>query len=145
MFPNRLQVARHYGATVIDARDGAVAERVREAAGGEGADVAIEAVGKTETFEHALQSVRRGGTVSAVGLFFEPVTFPVHELVIRGVRLNMGLGNLGFMSRLMNLIAAGRVDLSPLVTHTFSLKDGLQAYDLMENHKERCIKVLLKP
>ncbi len=58
MFPNRLQVARHYGATVIDARDGAVAERVREAAGGEGADVAIEAVGKTETFEHALQSVR---------------------------------------------------------------------------------------
>ncbi|MBP1722038.1 MAG: alcohol dehydrogenase (Zn-dependent), partial [Deltaproteobacteria bacterium] len=102
-------------------------------------------VGKTETFEHALQSVRRGGTVSAVGLFFEPVTFPVHELVIRGVRLNMGLGNLGFMGRLMNLIAAGRVDLSPLVTHTFSLNDGLQAYDLMENHKERCIKVLLKP
>jgi len=145
MFPNRLQVARHYGATVIDARDGAVAERVREAAGIEGVDVAIEAVGKTETFEHALQSVRRGGTVSAVGLFFEPVIFPIQELVIRGVHLNMGLGNLGFMGRLMNLIAAGRVDLSPLVTHTFSLEDGLQAYDLMENHKERCIKVLLKP
>ena len=145
MFPNRLAVAAHYGALVIDARGGAVAERVRGVAGGEGADVAIEAVGKTETFEHALQSVRRGGAVSAVGLFFEPVTFPINELMTRGLRLSMGLGNLGFMSRLMSMISAGRVDLSPLATHTFALKDGLEAYDLVENHKEACIKVLLKP
>jgi alcohol dehydrogenase len=145
MFPNRLAIARNFGATVIDARDGAVAERVRNAAGGEGVDVAVEAVGKTETFELALQSVRRGGSVSAVGLFFEPVTFPIHELVTRGLRLSMGLGNLGFMSRLMSMIAAKRVDLSPLVTHTFPLEDALQAYDLVENHKESCIKVLLKP
>jgi len=145
MFPNRLQVARHYGATVIDARDGAVVERVREAAGIEGVDVAIEAVGKTETFEHCWRSVRKGGTVSAVGMFFEPVTFPINELVTRGLRLSMGLGNLGFMSGLMSLIAARRVDLSPLVTHTFALDDGLEAYDLVENHKETCIKVLLKP
>lgn len=145
MFPNRLAVARRFGATVIDACDGAVAQRVREASGGEGADVAIEAVGKTETFELALQSVRRGGTVSAVGLFFEPVILPIHELVIRGLRLSMGLGNLGCMSRLMSMIAAKRVDLSPLVTHTFALEDALQAYDLVEHHKETCIKVLLKP
>jgi threonine dehydrogenase-like Zn-dependent dehydrogenase len=145
MFPNRLAVARRYGALTIDAREGSVAERVREAAGGEGVDAAIEAVGTKETFECSWRSVRKGGTVSAVGLFFEPVTFPIHELVTRGLRLSMGLGNLGFMNRLMSMLAAGRVDLSPLVTHTFSLEDALDAYDLVENRKESCIKVLLKP
>jgi threonine dehydrogenase-like Zn-dependent dehydrogenase len=80
-----------------------------------------------------------------VGLFFEPVKFPVHELVTRGLRLSMGLGNLGFMIQLMSMLATGRVDLSPLVTHTFALADALQAYDLVENRKETCIKVLLKP
>jgi threonine dehydrogenase-like Zn-dependent dehydrogenase len=78
-------------------------------------------------------------------MFFEPVTFPIHELVTRGLRLSMGLGNLGFMNRLMSMLAAGRVDLSPLVTHTFALEDALDAYDLVENRKESCIKVLLKP
>ena len=145
MFPNRLAVARHYGALAIDAREGSVAERLREVAGGAGVDVAIEAVGTKESFEHCWRSVRKGGTVSAVGMFFEPVTFPINELVTRGLRLSMGLGNLGFMSGLMSLIAARRVDLLPLVTHTFALDDGLAAYDLVENRKEACIKVLLKP
>jgi alcohol dehydrogenase len=49
------------------------------------------------------------------------------------------------MNQLMSMLATGRVDLSPLVTHTFALEDALDAYDLVENRKESCIKVLLKP
>jgi threonine dehydrogenase-like Zn-dependent dehydrogenase len=145
VLPNRLALAKHYGAQVIDARKGKVVEQIREAAGGEGADVAIEAIGKQETFLEALTSVRRFGTVSVVGIFPGPVEFPLQKLVPYGLRISMGLGNLSRMGQLMALIEEGHVNLAPLVTHRFSLDDALEAYELVENHKEKCIKVLLKP
>jgi alcohol dehydrogenase len=143
--PNRLALAKHFGGLPIDASKGPVVEQIQRATGGAGADVVIEAVGSQETFLDALRSVRRGGAVSVVGLFPGPVDFPLHELVLSGLRLSMGLGNLSRMNQLMALIESGRVDLSPLVTHTFALDDALEAYDLFENHKEKCIKVVLKP
>ena len=142
---NRLALAKHYGATAIDACQGDVVEQIRKATGGEGADVAIEAIGEKETFLEVIRSVRRYGTVSVVGLFPGPVEFPLQELVPYGLRLSMGLGNLSRMSQLMAIIEAGRVDLSLLVTHSLSLDDALEAYELVENHKDQCIKVLLKP
>lgn len=145
MLPNRLALAKHYGATAIDARQGHVVEQIQDATGGAGVDVAIEAIGKRETFLEAIRSVRRGGTVSVVGLFAVPVEFPLQELVPYGLRISMGLGNLGKMSQLMSLIESGRANLSPLVSHSFALDDALDAYDLFENQKEQCIKVLLKP
>lgn len=145
MLPNRLALAKHYGATAIDARKGDIVAQIRGATGGEGADAVIEAIGKPETFLAAIRSVRRGGTVSVVGLFTGPVEFPVQELVPYGLRLSMGLGNLSRMSQLMSLLESGRANLSQLVSHSFTLDDALEAYDLFENHKERCIKVLLKP
>jgi threonine dehydrogenase-like Zn-dependent dehydrogenase len=145
VLPNRLALAEHFGGLAIDARQGSVVEQIRKATGGAGADVVIEAIGMPETFSDALQSVRRGGTVSVVGLFAGPVELPLQQLAISGLRLSMGLGNLGRMNQLMALLESGRVDLSPLVTHSFSLHDALEAYDLFENQKEKCIKVLLKP
>jgi threonine dehydrogenase-like Zn-dependent dehydrogenase len=45
----------------------------------------------------------------------------------------------------MSLLETGRIDLAPLATHIFPLDEALEAYDLFENHKDQCIKVLLKP
>jgi alcohol dehydrogenase len=142
---NRLSLAAQYGATLLDARAGNVLERLREATQGEGVDVAIEAVGHPDTFGLATRSVRRGGTVSVVGLFPSPVELPIHELVFYGVRISMGLANLSRMDRLMGLLESGRVDLSPLATHSFALADALEAYELFEHGKDRCLKILLKP
>jgi len=145
LLDNRRALAAHYGATTIDARKVDPVAKIRSATHGEGADVVIEAIGTPHTFLEAVKSVRRNGTVSVVGMFFEPVAFPLQELVPYGLKLSMGLGNLSRMEKLMNLIESGRVDLSPLITHTFALDDALKAYELFEHHKEECIKVLLKP
>ena len=80
-----------------------------------------------------------------IGIFSAPVEFPIHMLCVYGVRLSMGLGNLSKMDQLMGLVETGRIDLAPMATHTFSLEDALEAYDLFENHKDKCLKVLLKP
>jgi threonine dehydrogenase-like Zn-dependent dehydrogenase len=145
MLDNRLALAEQYGAIPIDARQGNVVEQIREATGGEGTDVAIEAIGSPDTFQQALKSIRRGGMVSVVGLFPTAVEFPLNDLAYYGVRLNMGLGNLSRMDQLMSLLESGKVDLSPLVSHTFPLNQALDAYELFENHKDSCIKVLLEP
>jgi alcohol dehydrogenase len=142
---NRLALARHYGATALDARQGRVAEQVREATGGAGADVVIEAIGNPDTFLLAMDLVRRGGSVSVVGMFSSKVSFPLGKMAAHGINLSMGLGSLLHMDRLMGLLERGRLDIKPLVTHVFSLEQALEAYDLFENHKDQCLKVLIKP
>jgi len=67
--PNQLELARKVGADhVIDSTEGSVVERVRRiTSGGRGADVVIEAVGTTETWQQAMGIVRRGGTINLFG------------------------------------------------------------------------------
>lgn len=145
MFDNRLTLAGEFGAKVIDAGKQDAMAVVRQWTQGAGADVVIEAIGNPVTFAQALKTVRRGGNVSVVGLFPTPVEFPLNEMAYYGVRLNMGLASLAHMDQLMALLENGRVDLTPLATHTFALRDALEAYELFENQKDRCIKVLVKP
>jgi len=142
---NRLALAEHYGATAIDARETNVVERLRSMTAGDGVDVAVEAAGTQDTMMAALRSVRRGGAVSVVGIFPQPMTVPLNELVPYGLRISMGLGNLGRMRELMGLIEEKRVDLAPFVTHTFALDEAQAAYELFEHRKDACVKVLLKP
>ncbi|MFH1034654.1 MAG: alcohol dehydrogenase catalytic domain-containing protein [Pseudomonadota bacterium] len=142
---NRLALARRYGATALDASQGRVAEQVRQASQGAGADVVIEAIGNPDTFLLALDLARRGGSVSVVGMFSQKVNFPLGKMAAHGLNLSMGLGSLLHMERLMGLLVCGRLDLQPLVSHVFGLEQALEAYDLFENHKDQCLKVLLKP
>ena len=147
MRDNRLAVAKQYGAVTIDARKEDVRKRIRETTGGEGADVAIEAVGDPRAFLQALGSVRRFGTVSVVGVFSQPAELPLQDYCAKGngVRLSIGLGHIGRTSKLLGLVASGGIDLKPFVTHVFPLDKAVEAYELFENNPNDCIKVLLKP
>jgi len=141
---NRLEIAAGYGAVPVNAAETDAVEFLRGATAGRGVDVAIEAIGLQQTFLQALDSVRRGGAVSAVGLFPAPFEIPMNRLPFQGIHLHMGLSNTSRMDRLMGLLESGRVDLSPFVTHAFALDQALEAYDLFENRKDECLKVLLK-
>jgi len=145
MFDNRLALAEKYGAIPVDIRRGDPVERILEATCGEGVDVVLEASGTTQSFLSATRMIRRYGTVSCVGLFAQPVEFPVQELIYKGIKVVMGLGNLVHIPQLMKLVEYGRVDLREIGTHTFALEDAVAAYDLFENHKDLCLKVFLKP
>lgn len=142
---NRLALAGTFGAEPLDVRRAPASEQIRRATGGAGADVVIEAIGLPATFLEALASVRREGVVSVVGMFSSKVEFPLGRMAAHGVSIHMGLGSLLHMDRLMGLLASGRLDLSPLVTHEFGLDQAMEAYALFEEHKDECLKVLLKP
>ena len=146
---NRLEMARRMGADVtIDYRESDVVAEVKKLTGG-GADAAIEALGTQETFESALRSLRPGGTLSSLGVYSGKVQIP-YEAFAAGLgdyRIVTTLcpGGKERMRRLMEVVRHGRVDLTPLLTHTFPLDEIKEAYDLFGKRAGGVLKVAIKP
>ena len=146
---NRLRMAERMGADVVlDYREVDVADEVKRLTGG-GADVAIEALGTQQTFESALRSLRPGGTLSSLGVYSGKLQIP-YEAFSAGLgdhRIVTTLcpGGKERMRRLMEVVRRGRVDLTPLLTHTFPLDRIKEAYDLFGERLDGVLKVAVKP
>jgi alcohol dehydrogenase len=148
--PSRLAIARQFGANVTllaGERDPVAA--IKELTDGRGVDVAIEALGRQETFENALRSIRPGGTLSSLGVYSGKLVAPYEALYAglgdQKIVTTLCPGGKERMRRLMALIATHRVDLSPLVTHHFGLDDIASAYDLFSHQADGVLKVALHP
>jgi threonine dehydrogenase-like Zn-dependent dehydrogenase len=146
----RLDVARRMGAnvTIDPATDDPVAE-IKRLTGGRGVDVAIEALGRQETFESALRAIRPGGTLSSLGVYSGKLVAP-YEAFYAGlgdqkIVTTLCPGGKERMRRLMAMIENHRVDLTPLLTHKFALDDIESAYDLFSRQRNGVLKVALYP
>ena len=65
----RLEVARRFGANVtLNIKDGDPVQEIKRPIEGRGVDVAIEALGRQETFENALHAISPGGTLSSLSV-----------------------------------------------------------------------------
>jgi alcohol dehydrogenase len=126
----RLEKARDFGADVT-INNGAVdpVAAVIELTDGLGADVAIEAVGVPETFELCAELIRPGGRVANVGVHGHAATLHLERLWIRDVTITTGLVDTFTTSKLMKLIAEGRLDPTPFATHRFELEETMEAYE----------------
>ena len=146
---NRLRMAKQMGADVVlDYREVDVVSEVMRLTGG-GADVSIEALGTQQTFESALRSLRPGGTLSSLGVYSGKLQVP-YEAFAAGLgdhRIVTTLcpGGKERMRRLMEVVRHGRVDLTPLLTHTFPLARIADAYELFGERMEGVLKVAIKP
>jgi threonine dehydrogenase-like Zn-dependent dehydrogenase len=148
--PERAAISRKMGADhVVDFTKEDPVSAILKITGGRGVDVAVEALGKQQTFEWALRSLRPGGTLSSLGVYSEDLTIPLDAFAA-------GLGNHRIvttlcpggkerMRRLMATVASGRVDTGALVTHHFSLDDIETAYDLFGHQRDGVLKVAIRP
>lgn len=147
---HRLVVAKRMGADeVINFREEDPVAAVKRLTGGRGADVAIEALGKQQTFENCLRSVRPGGTVSSLGIYSGKLAVPIEPFVgglgDHTIVTTLCPGGKERMRQPMEMVRHGRLDLAPLLTHRFSLDDVLEAYDLFGNQRDGVLKVALVP
>jgi threonine dehydrogenase-like Zn-dependent dehydrogenase len=146
---NRLSMARRMGADfVLDYRECDVVDEVKKLTGG-GADVTIEALGTQQTFEGALRSLRPGGTLSSLGVYSGKLQVP-YDAFAAGIgdhRIVTTLcpGGKERMRRLLEIVRRGRVDLTPLLTHTFSLDEITAGYELFGERRDGVLKVAIKP
>lgn len=146
----RLAMSKTLGADVtLDFQSiDAVAEILR-LTGGRGVDVAIEALGTQQSFENCLRVLKPGGVLSSLGVYSGKLTLPLDAFAAglgdHKIVTTLCPGGKERMRRLMNVVAAGRVDLKPLVTHRFKLDQIEQAYDLFAHQRDGVLKVAITP
>jgi threonine dehydrogenase-like Zn-dependent dehydrogenase len=146
---HRLAMARRMGADItLDFREVDVVAEVKRLTGG-GADVAIEALGTQQTFESALRSLRPAGTLSSLGVYSGKLQIPYDAFAagIGDYRVVTTLcpGGKERMRRLMEVVLHRRVDLTPLLTHTFPLERIDEGYRIFGERLEEVLKVAVKP
>jgi alcohol dehydrogenase len=89
---NRLRAAKDFGATtLINSADGKAVERVLELTGGDGVDVAVEAVGMPATFDICQSILAPGGHLANVGVHGKSVELHVEKLWDRNITLTTRL------------------------------------------------------
>lgn len=146
---NRLAMSKRMGADVtLDFRKVDVVDEVRRLTGG-GVDVAIEALGTQQTFESALRCLRPAGTLSSLGVYSGKLQVPYDAFAagLGDIRIVTTLcpGGKERMRRLIETVRHGRVDLTPLLTHTFPLDRIVEAYQLFAERREGVLKVAIRP
>lgn len=145
----RLDMARRMGVDVVlNYQTQDILAEIRKLTGG-GADVAIEALGTQETFENCLRSLRPGGTLSSLGVYSGKLQVP-YDAFAAGIGdykivTTLCPGGKERMRRLMDMVLHDRVDLTPLITHRYSLENIGEAYRVFGERLDGAIKVVIKP
>jgi 2-desacetyl-2-hydroxyethyl bacteriochlorophyllide A dehydrogenase len=148
--PFRAQMSKRVGAhVVLDFTKVDVLAEIRRLTGGRGVDVSIEALGTQMTFENALRALRPGGTLSSLGVYSGKLSVPLEAFAAglgdHKIVTTLCPGGKERMRRLMELVRFGRVDLTPLLTHSFSLDQINQAYRVFGERQDGVIKVVIRP
>jgi alcohol dehydrogenase len=146
----RLALSSEMGADeVIDFTQEDPVAAIRRLTGGRGVDVAIEALGKEQTFQWCLDATRPGGIVSSLGVYGGKLEVPLESFVYgigdKQIRTTLCPGGKERMRKLMELVRRGRLDLSPLITHHFALAEIEEAYELFGNQRDGVVKVAITP
>lgn len=166
--PYRLEKARvTANAEVINASEVDAVQVIREMTGGYGADVCVDAVGmeadrtvlekamnvvqmqkgSMKVLEKCMDSVRRAGTVTVVGVYGSPYNnFPLYKWFDKGLTLRGGQAWVHrYIDHLISLVQEGKVKLDDIITHTVPLAEASRMYDIFNKKEDNCVKVVLKP
>jgi threonine dehydrogenase-like Zn-dependent dehydrogenase len=148
--PKRQELARHFGADiVVDFTQLEPVAEILRLTDGHGVDSAIETLGAQKTFEDCVKVTRPGGAISVIGYHGQGdyVMIPRMEwgVGMSDKSINTGLcpGGKERMRRLLRLIETGRVDPTPMTTHTFKIDELGRAFHMMETKEDGMIKPLI--
>jgi alcohol dehydrogenase len=144
---SRLEHARRFGADhVLNGNAGDVEAQIAAlTTAGQGADVAIEAVGVPQTFDLCTRVVRPGGVVANIGVHGAPTTLHLEELWIKNITITTGLVDGTTVPMLLQLVQSGKVAGELFGTHEFGLHDMVSAYETFANAAEtNALKVVIK-
>lgn len=119
---------------------------VRDLTDGRGADAVIEAVGRPELVQRALEIARPGARIAVIGVIPQDhveLSF-MRGLMAKNLTLRSGLVEPQlYVSRLLPLIEQGRLDPTEIITHRLALDEAIHGYQVFEAHDENVLKVVL--
>ena len=148
---NKLELAKEFGAKVIiNAEKGDPDRLIVKKASGVGVDIAFDTSSSVEAFKNAIYSVKKGGTVYAIG---EHPSLPpdLGEIFISDILIHRHISIRGLMyfpivehSQLIDVLREGKKSFEKLITHVFPLEKINEAFKTFFEDKES-IRVLIKP
>lgn len=110
-----------------------------------GADVVLEVAGSPDTFRMAWQCARPNAVVTVVALYDGPQVLPLPDMYGKNLTFKTGGVDGCNCNETLALIAEGKLDTVPLITHNYPLSRIEEAYDLFEHRKDGVIKVAVRP
>ncbi len=170
--PERLEMARAGGATIIDNSRESTVERLNELTAGKGPEKCIDAVGmeahSPRALEHAYDRLKQSmmlesdraavlremiyvcrpaGILSIPGVYGGLVDkMPMGALMNKGLTIRTGQTHVNrWTDDLVKRIADGQIDPSFVITHRVGLEQGPEMYKTFRDKKDNCIKVVLRP
>ena len=142
----RLALATNLGADATFLASGPELQtHISEATAARGVDLVLEAVGRNETINTAIDCTRKGGTVTLVGNITPEVTLPLQKVVSRQIRLHGSCASAGEYPEAMNLIATGKIKVDSLITAVAPLADGPAWFDRLHSREPNLMKIILDP
>ncbi len=141
----RLRLAEQLGATAtINASKVDIVAEVQRLTSGIGVDIALEAVGGSATIKSAINSVRKGGTVTLIGNVSPSVEIPLQTVVSRQIRLQGSAASSGEYPECIDMLARGVVQVKPLITAVSPLEEGPRWFERLHSHEPNLMKVILR-
>ena len=137
-------VRKHYPEVLVTAPEEAL-DFVRQHSDHGGADVVLEVAGAPETFRLAWEAARPNAVVTVVALYDGPQTLPLPDMYGKNLIFKTGGVDGCDCDEILRLIAEGKIDTTPLITHTVKLSEIERGYDIFEHHLEDVIKVAVEP
>ena len=141
--PTRIALVRKHYPDVLLCRPEACADFVRAHSDHGGADVVLEAAGAKDTFELAWRCARPNAIVTVVALYDEAQTLPLPDMYGKNLTFKTGGVDGCDCAQILQLIAQGKLDTTPLITHRFPFSEIEEAYRIFENRLDGVIKVAI--
>lgn len=142
---SRLEMAKKMGADTAIFSDETTVETVKKITGGEGVDLAFEAVGANSSFNSAVQCVRKGGTVTLIGNVAPKVEMPLQHIVTRQIRLQGSCASSGEYPACLDMIARKMVDVDSIISAVAPLSQGFDWFSKLYRQEGNTLKVVLNP
>ena len=145
--PERIAFVRkhHPDVMVVNPEETDVETFVKQNSDHGGADRALEVAGSAHTFELAWRAARPNAIVTVVALYEENQILPLPQMYGKNLIFKTGGVDGCDCDEILKLIEEKKIDTTPLITHTFPLKEIEKAYDIFENRKEHVIKIAIRP
>ncbi|MGI8572255.1 MAG: zinc-dependent alcohol dehydrogenase [Solirubrobacteraceae bacterium] len=139
---DRLALAKAFGAIPLHMGEQDVRAEVKLLTGG--VDVAIDAVGHPDALETAIRVTRECGAIQCLGIYAERAEVHLGLAWLKSLTIRGGQANvIAHIDTVLRMLADGRLDPSPLVTHHMSLDDAPEAYEVFA--RREALKIVLRP
>ena len=140
----RLEFVRTHYPEVLTTYPDALKEFVLSHSDHGGADVVLEVAGSDSTFRMAWECARPNAIVTVVALYDGPQTLPLPDMYGKNLTFKTGGVDGCNCAETLALIEQGKIDTTPLITHTYALKDIAEAYHVFENRLDGVVKIAIK-